>query len=406
MFKLKLFLLAILFFQVCNSQNFSLNKGKTLTKDYYTEISFEYVKNKIIIPVTIEGNTYRFILDTGAPNIISENLSHIIQNDSLSTIPITDINQKKKQLKVVSIPKLILGDVTFENSSAMVYDINQNKIFECFKIDGFIGSNMLRNSIIQIQLNNKLIKLTNNKKRLHLNKKNAVKMKLLGIQSSPFIWINFKGDNNAKEQVLIDTGMDGFYDMSNNNFKLFEKKSIIKIIDSSYGGASVGIFGLDKKTNQYRFLLSKIKISNTTFNNFITKSTHGKHSKIGAKILNYGDITIDYKNKRFYFNSFNESVDLKKKMLGFNPTMVDNKVVIGFVWDEELKDLIDFGDEIIEVNNIKIQESDFCDLVLVKSVFKNNEKFNMLIKRKNENMIELYLEKKYFPDSVYLQNKK
>lgn len=404
MFKLKLFLLAILFFQVCHSQNFSLNKGKTQTKDYYTEITFEYVKNKIIIPVTIEGKTYRFILDTGAPNIISENLSHTIQNDSLTTIPITDVNQKKKQLKVVSIPKLILGNITFENSSAMVYNINQNKIFECFKIDGFIGSNMLRNSIIQIQLNNKLIKLTDNKKRLHLNKKNAVKMKLLGIQSSPFIWINFKGNNNAKEQVLIDTGMDGFYDMSNKNFKLFEKKSIIKIIDSSNGGSSVGLFGLDKKTSQYRFLLPKTKISNTTFSNFITKSTHGKYSKIGAEILNYGDITIDYKNKRFYFNSFNESVDLKKEMLGFNATMIDNKLVVGFVWNKELKKRISFGDEIIEVNGLKLSDINLCDFIITNNAFRKLNKFNLIIKTKNEKIIELNIEKKFFQESIYFHN--
>lgn len=404
MFKLKIFILIILISQVCQSQNFSLNKGKTQTKNYYTEITFEYIKSKIIIPVTIEGKTYRFILDTGAPNIISENLFRTIQNDSLSTIPITDINQKKKQLKVVSIPKLILGDVTFENSAALVYNINQNKIFECFRIDGFIGSNMLRNSIIQIQLNNKLITLTDNKKRLNLNKKNAVKMKLLGIQSNPFIWINFKGNNNAKEQVLIDTGMDGFYDMSNKNFKIFEKKNIIKILDSSNGGSSVGLFGLDKKTNQYRFLLPKIKILNTTFDNFITKSTHGKYSKIGVEILNYGDITIDYKNKRFYFYSFNEKIDLKKKMLGFNPTMIDNKVVVGFVWNKELKNKIGFGDEIIEVNGLKLSDIDLCNFIITDNTFKEKNKFNLIIKTKNEEIIKLNIEKKFFQDSFYLHS--
>jgi len=403
MYRFRLFLIVILIFQVCHSQNFSLNKGETKAKDYYTEITFEYIKSKIIIPVIIEGKTYRFILDTGAPNIISENLFRTIQNDSLSTIPITDINQKKKQLKVVAIPKLILGDVTFENSAALVYDINQNKIFECFKIDGFIGSNLLRNSIIQIQLENKLIKLTDNKKRLILKKKNALKMKLLGIQSNPFIWINFKGTNTAKEQVLIDTGMDGFYNMSNKNFKVFENKNLIKIIDSSSGGSSVGLFGLDKKSNQYRFLLPKIKISNITFNNFITKSTNDKYSKIGTEILDYGDIIIDYINKRFYLDSFHEEINLKKKMLGFNPTLIDNKVVVGFVWSEELKKRISFGDEIIEVNGLKLSDIDLCNFLVIDNTFREMEKFNLIIKTQNGETIELNIEKKYFPNSLYLQ---
>ncbi len=406
MIKFKFFLLALLISQVGQGQNFSLNKGKTKTQDYYTEITFEYVKSKIIIPVEIEGKTYRFILDTGAPNIISKELSYLLKNDSLTTIPITDINQKKKQLKVVSIPEIILGDIVFENSAALVFDLKQDKIIDCFGIDGFIGSNMLRNSILQIQLNNKRLIITDQKNKLQLNRKNSTKLKLLGIQSSPFVWINLFGNGKAKEQVLIDTGMIGFYDMSKKNFKTFNDKNIIQFIDSSNGGHTGGIFGFVDKTLHYRSLIPEIKLSNSSFLNFVTTTSNDKFSKIGTDILEYGEITIDYKNKRLYFDSFKKETDLKEKVLGFVPTFIDNKIVVGFVWDKELKDLIDFGDEIIEINNTKIQESDFCDLVLVKNIFKNDEKFNILIKRKNGDMIELNLEKKYFPDSVYLQNKK
>ena len=406
MIKFKLFLLALLISQVGQGQNFSLNKGKTQTQDYYTEITFEYVKSKIIIPVEIEGKTYRFILDTGAPNIISKELSYLLKNDSLTTIPITDINQKKKQLKVVSIPEIILGDIIFENSAALVFDLKQDKIIDCFGIDGFIGSNMLRNSILQIQLNNKRLIITDQKNKLQLNRKNSTKLKLLGIQSSPFVWINLFGNGKAKEQVLIDTGMIGFYDMSKKNFKTFNDKNIIQFIDSSNGGHTGGIFGFVDKTLHYRSLIPEIKLGNSSFLNFVTTTSNDKFSKIGTDILNYGEITIDYKNKRFYFVSFKKETDLKEKVLGFVSTFIDNKIVVGFVWDKELKNLIDFGDEIIEVNNTKIHESDFCDLVLVKTVFKNDKKFNILIKRKNGDRIELNLEKKYFPDSVYLQNKK
>jgi len=405
MFKIKIFFLAILISQVCVSQNFNLNKGTVQTKDYYSEISFEYVKSKIIVPVEIEGKNYRFLLDTGAPNIISQELSQIIKNDSLATIPITDINQKKKDLKVVSIPKLVLGDVVFENSAALVYDLKLNKIIDCFQIDGFIGSNMLRNSIVQIQLKNNMLTITNDKKRLHLNRKNASKLKLLGIQSSPFIWMNLFGNGKAKEQVLIDTGMIGFYDMSNKDFKIFHDKDIIRFIDSSTGSHTGGLFKSDTKTEQYRSLIPKIKIGNSTFINFVTTTTHDKFSKIGTDILDYGNMTIDYKNERFYFEPFKKETDLKKKELGFDPAFVNDKIVVGFVWDKDLKELISYGDEIIEVNHIIIKNSDLCDLAIKKSIFKNSEKFSLRIKKQNGDIIELELEKKYFLDTVYLQNK-
>lgn len=381
-------------------QGFSLNKGKVQQKDYYSEISFEYVKNKIIIPVEIEGKTYRFLLDTGAPNIISEELSQVIANDSLTIMRITDINQKEKQLKVVSVPKMVLGGVVFENSAALVYDLKQNKTIDCFGFDGFIGSNMLRNSIVQIQLNAKKIIITNNKKRLELNKKNSTKLKLLGSQSSPFIWINIFGNGKAKEQVLIDTGMIGFYDMSNKDFKIFSEKNIIKFVDSSNGGKAGGLFGFVDKTSQYRSLIPEIEIAKSTFINHVTTTTHDKFSKIGTDILDYGNITIDYKNKRFYFDLFKKNIDLKKKELSFDPGYVNDKIVIGFVWDKELKKRINFGEEIVEINNIKIADIDLCDFLLKQSVFKNNEKFHLLIKKKNGELIEVDTEKKYFPDNI------
>jgi hypothetical protein len=405
MFQLKIFFLAVLFSQICVSQNFNLNKGTVQTKDYYSEITFEYVKNKIIIPVVIEGKTYRFILDTGAPNIISQELFQIIKNDSLATIPITDINQKKLDLQVVSIPNLVLGGVIFKNSAALVYNLELNKILDCFQIDGFIGSNMLRNSIVQIQLKNKMLTITNDKKRLHLNRKNATKLKLLGIQSSPFIWMNLYGKGKAKEQVLIDTGMAGFYDMSNKDFKIFHDKDIIQFIDSSKGSYVGGLFGSENKTEQYRSLIPKMKIAKSTFINFVTTTTHDKFSKIGTDILDYGNMTIDYKNKRFYFDSFKKEINLKKKELGFDPAFINDKIVVGFVWNENLKKIISYGDEIIEVNHIIIQDSDLCDLAIKKNIFMNSDKFNLRIKKHNGEIIELVLEKKYFPNTVYLQNK-
>ncbi|MCD6543498.1 MAG: clan AA aspartic protease, partial [Flavobacteriaceae bacterium] len=330
MSKLKLLFLGILFSQVCIGQNFSLNKGEIQTKDYYSEITFEYVNSKIIVPVEIEGKSYRFILDTGAPNIISKELFHAIKNDSLTTIPIMDINQKEEDLMVVSIPKLVLGDITFNNSASLVYDLKRNRIIDCFQIDGFIGSNMLRNSIVQIQLKNKLLKITNDKKRLLLHKKNSTKLKLLGMQSLPFIWMNLFGNGKAKDQILIDTGMSGFYDMSFLSFKIFEEENILKFVDSSKGSTASGLFGFHTKTVQYRTLIPKIKIANSSFTNFVSITTHDKYSKIGTDILNYGDITIDYKNKRFYFEPFQkEKIDLKEKLLGFKPAYIDDKIVIG-----------------------------------------------------------------------------
>ena len=54
----------------------------------------------------------------------------------------------------------------------------------------------------------------------------------------------------------------------------------------------------------------------------------------------------------------------------FNPTFFDKKLVVGIVWDEELKNTIEFGDQILEVNGRNLTQLDFCELVLGTSIFK------------------------------------
>ena len=114
------------------SQNIDLNIGEVKSKDYYEEVGFEFIKDKIIVPVSIEGKEYRFILDTGAPNIISNEINNLISPKLIKTIPVSDASGKKENLKVVSVKNLILGNIEFINTATLVYDLNSNPIFKYY----------------------------------------------------------------------------------------------------------------------------------------------------------------------------------------------------------------------------------------------------------------------------------
>lgn len=44
-----------------------LNQGAVGQKHYLDTISYQTKKGKIFVPVEIEGNSYKFLLDTGSP---------------------------------------------------------------------------------------------------------------------------------------------------------------------------------------------------------------------------------------------------------------------------------------------------------------------------------------------------
>lgn len=381
--KKKYVLLLIVFSNFCFAQNISVNKGNTQKQNYYSEIQFEYVNGKIIIPVLINEIKYRFLLDTGASNLITKKLASILNPKSLQEIKVEDANDNKSSMNVVELPNLTIGNIVFENSVALSSNDEKNLFFDCFNLDGFIGSNLLRNSIIQIDIKNKNLIITNDATKLKLNKKKSLNLSLIGIQSSPYIWIKLKGEKSGKEQVLLDTGMKGFYGVSSRNYSLFKDEKIFKLLAYGTGTESIGILGNSKNTTQQSLILPKMEIANSNFLNISTITTNDDNSKIGIELFEKGTATIDFLNKKFYYEQFENNLDLTKKFSKFSATILNNKFSIGIVWDEKLKDIIYTGDEIIEINDKNYENYLLCDLINNKSIFEDIEITKLKIKNKN-----------------------
>lgn len=376
---------------ICNSQKITLNQGITKEQNYYSEIPFEYVNSKIIIPVTIEGKTYRFMLDTGAPNCITLKLKNSLSAKVIQQLPITDANNTKSVMDVVALPELTIGGITFQNSIALAYTDEKNIIFDCFEIDGFIGSNLLRNSILQIDTNNKVIRITDDITKVTTNKKNSSKIALLGNQSSPFIWIRLNGKKSAKEQVLLDTGMKGFYDLSNQVYNIFKDKTEIKLLSTGNGSTSLGMFENKKTDDLYRVRVPELTIADAKFFNVTTTTTSDKNSRIGMDFLEHGIGTLDYKNKKFYYSAYNDTTDLSEVTRPFTPTILNNKLSVGVVWDEKLKEKIKSGDEIIELNGVNYEQYAICDLITKPSIFKDIVLKDFVIKKADGSLLKVNL---------------
>lgn len=100
-------------FPVFSFAQVNLNQGQIAPTNYIDSISYQNIKEKIIIPVTIEGVTYHFILDTGAPFSISQKLYNKITTHVVGSIIIGDANGAIDSVKVVAVPKLTVGKITF-----------------------------------------------------------------------------------------------------------------------------------------------------------------------------------------------------------------------------------------------------------------------------------------------------
>jgi hypothetical protein len=391
--KKNLILPLLIMTQICFGQvDFSLNEGQTKLINYVSSLSYESINGKIITSVIINKKIYRFILDTGAPTSLSKKVFDEIDPIKITTIAITDANGKNDSLSVVKLNNIKLGEVEFSNIPALV--VNHNSIFECYGVDGFIGSNLLRNSIIQIDNTKKIITLTDNIESLTINKKNGTNL-FLDNQSSPIIILTLGNKKKVKEQVLLDLGMNGFYDLSLSKFDLFKKYGLFDVLGSANGSNSMSLFGVDSDRLQHRLFVPNIEINGNKISNVTTMTSSDNNSKIGSKILEYGVVTIDYKNKKFYFTPFEQKeINLIEKMFPFDFIPANNKLYVSFIWDYDLTIKISKGDQIIAIDDINYENITLCDLMTKESILKNKIKIKLTTKNKSGQIVETLVERK------------
>lgn len=356
--------IAFLFLSVSSfAQNvLNLSQGKNTEKDFLTTIPYTEIKEKLIVDASINGKTYKFIVDTGAPMLIFKKLADELELSIVQDVAITDQSNKKETMASVILPKIKIGEVTFNNIPTLVSD---NSLFECFGIAGFIGSNVFRNSAVQFSSKNKTITITDSPRRLKLKSKPS--KLLLNPQSNPYIWIEHKdGGNGGREQLLFDTGMDGFYDISMRIYKEhFEKLTHFNVIAKASGTFSMGLHGNADATENYKFMIPELAINTIGFKNVITETTYDNHSRIGASLLKYGTVTVDYKRKKFYFEPYDNSnsFDLSEKQWPFNAILNDGKLAIGIIWDSSLDNQMKPGDLILQFDDINFEKMTVCDLM-------------------------------------------
>lgn len=393
-FQKKLIIHSILFFcipHLCLAQKNGFQESRIINKNYFEEIPFNLVLDKIVIPVTIENQVYNFLLDTGAPNLISRELRYKLNVKNSQNIVVSDANNKKDSLELITINNLKIGNVACINSMAIVNDIAKHPLLKCYKIDGFIGSNFFKNAILKIDYNAKKIIITDKIKQLYPKSKGK-KLYLLGNQIAPYVKIEFKGNNGSigQEQVLVDTGMDGFYELTKDFYQNFLPKTIFEEIANSEGAGSIGLFGESNSSKQFLLRSDHFKLDNTIFKNLYIITSDDNNSKIGLEFAKYGDIIIDFKNKRFYYEAV-DSIMLTEKVPKITPTLLNDKIVVGYIWDSSLKSKLSYGDLVLKINNEEMTTKTPCEILYLKKTGKQN-KVNELIIRTKNNIFETIIE--------------
>ena len=337
------------------AQVITFNLGGPATKNYYEEIPYENLNGHLFVTCEIAGKKHRFLFDTGAPVAISKEFAMELGAKVLSKVKVVDNFLRSDSTTVVELNGIKLGNLTFNGIPAINLFPD---FYTCFQIDGVIGSNMLRNSIVSINSQKKTIIITDQKSKLQLKAKNGAKMITnQGMQSDPRI--QFYINKKVHAYITFDTGDSDFIRLNDQLINQLKPYGVVDSLTTGYGSGGISAFGSQKSTQKSLYGVDPFTIGDAKFSNLRAVSNKSDMPAIGSKLLEYGTITLDYINGKFYFDAYQSEVDLTQKRWNANVGFVDNKLVVAEVWEKDSS--IEQSAQVLAIDDVEYNTLTLCE---------------------------------------------
>ena len=218
-------------------------------QQYKATIPYRIVGEKMVIEMKVNGNARPFIFDTGGRTALTTKACQALQITATDSMKVTDVNNVESYYKTTRIENLTTPDdvINFKNAPSLI--INEVKGWECFGVDGIIGSDLFASTIVSIDSQTKNIIVTSAEKpstvslRKMLNFTKEGGMPIVNVQIAPVSNIT----------VLFDTGSPSLLSLIESDFERIKPEASMEVVSEGYGEGS--IIGKNYKIKQLKTMV-------------------------------------------------------------------------------------------------------------------------------------------------------
>ncbi len=363
------------------------NQGTVTNQNYNSEMPFRYVDGYIFVDIVQTDKTYNFLFDTGAEaTVIDKAIINDFGFKPYATSTVSGPVVKTGDVNTIIVPSITISDVEFINIGALSIDFEFAKAKFCEKVDGIIGSNLMKKAKWQIDYDKKVIRLSGGISNL--------------LSQQPEYTLNTILPARGWGTETIELNIDGYvsqfdFDTGNGRDKIVLSPNKLKEF-TAVDKASILEYGIKKSAADYKFIaqsviIGDIKLANQSIS---LEKKVGNHQLLGNRFFENFIVTIDWEKHQVYLEPTKEimSDQLNGFELVFKPNFESNKIEIATglkTYTKEKK--IEEGAILLKVNETDVSNfshQEFCDFWIMEwPKITDAEKLNIVISHKRKSKV-------------------
>lgn len=358
----------ILLLSSCAGSNIDkvLKQGNVLQENFKTTIPFTYVNGWIVLEVEIRDKAYNFILDTGASNIVTKELAEELNSKVLGTEQIKDVNDTENSAEYTSVSTIKIGNIDFQNTIAAIVDLNKTTEIACTKIDGLIGSNLMRKAIWDFDFQNQLITIVNDENKLDIPTETIDSKMFIGTAGLSSVTLQINGKKVLNN--LIDFGNSGANLLRAD---YFQKQLDANLIQKHVKGSqkAFGAFGHTENKLFYHTIIDELKIGNHSVNGVFTSVKSGAGNNLGLAFFKNYRVILNWKKKRIRMIEITKAGNDSYETYGFSTLYNEEGVYVNVIVEtSSASKFLKQDDKILRINEtsyVNITEEQYCAIMSI-----------------------------------------
>lgn len=387
--KTGVFLLTLLFLASCGTQIEMIKlmkQGDLVQSDVDTQFPFQYSLGLVVFPVEIEGETYQFLLDTGAPNVISTELAEKLALKKAFDKKTGDSQGQKQSLDFLVIDTISFAGMDFVNFGAAVADLKAVNEIRCIGVDGIIGANLMRRAVWKIDYPNQTIRVVSSRTQLQSD---SLEFKIPFspvLTGTPHVAMELNGVKI--KDVKLDTGSGGDLSLKSIDLEKIKKKNTQMPTIKSYGTNSAGLFGAGEADTTTTVQIQSLKLGGLEMNNQLIDFDPNGSRLFGTAYFKHFVTTFDWFEKELVLSPRSTPETTEYKTLGFGFGLKEDTLQVRLIVEGSAADSVGLklGDQILSMDEMDLKSCSFetyCNLIQTKYV-KGRDAIILRINRSGE----------------------